>query len=280
MNADGNRDFASNISSIQGAQPSMLGCSLWVDYVYLDTEERRRFAQMSHEYLIDQLQFTGYESLNMGSTSMKTRMNYNHPVKELIWTLQWAPNFEAGTAYNDWFNFSAALPGVPTPSDAVDLMSDALIMLNGHERFQVRAQTYFRLVQPWQVHTRIPDNFIYLYSFGLRPEEHQPSGTCNMSRIDNAQLKYDLTPADQLPSYSNTAYFPGSFSWSNQQVRLAIYATNYNVFRVMSGMGGLNWILKAIKVWLQIIRPGQKSSEPQVSKYLVENPLRILQECY
>jgi hypothetical protein len=186
---------------------------------------------MSHEYLIDQLQFTGYESIQIDQVSQKIRLNYNHPVKELIWTLQWEPNFTVGTAYNDWFNFSAALPGVPVPSSAVDLMADALILLNGHERFAVRPQTYFRLVQPYQSHTRIPDNFIYLYSFGLRPEEHQPSGTVNMSRIDNAQLKFDMTNVANLPSPSS--------QWSGAVGRVAIYATNYNVFRVMSGMGGL-----------------------------------------
>jgi len=110
-------------------------------------------------------------------------------------------------------------------------MSAALIMLNGHERFSVRPQTYFRLVQPFQHHTRIPDNFIYLYSFGLRPEDHQPSGTCNMSRIDNAQLKYDLTNIANLPTPSD--------QWTGAQGRILIFATNFNVFRVMSGMGGL-----------------------------------------
>jgi hypothetical protein len=230
LTSSGDRDFGSNTTSIRdSAGVSLVNAALWVNYVYLDTEERRRFAQMSHEYLIDQLQFTGFESLQLDQVSQKIRLNYNHPVKEIIWTLQWEPNFTVGTAYNDWFNFSAALPGVPTPSYAVDLMADALIMLNGHERFAVRPQTYFRLVQPYECHTRIPDNFIYLYSFGLRPEEHQPSGTVNMSRIDNAQLKFDLTNVANLP--------PGS--WSGAIGRIAIYATNYNVFRVMSGMGGL-----------------------------------------
>lgn len=232
LTAAGDRDFDSNTTSIRDSSGvSLVNAALWVDYVYLDTEERRRFAQMSHEYLIDQLQFTGYESIQIDQVSQKIRLNYNHPVKELIWTLQWEPNFTVGTAYNDWFNFSAALPGVPVPSSAVDLMADALILLNGHERFAVRPQTYFRLVQPYQSHTRIPDNFIYLYSFGLRPEEHQPSGTVNMSRIDNAQLKFDMTNVANLPSPSS--------QWSGAVGRVAIYATNYNVFRVMSGMGGL-----------------------------------------
>ncbi len=232
LTAAGDRDFANNTTSINDSSGvSLVNAELWVDYVYLDTEERRRFAQMSHEYLIDQLQFTGFESVQLDQVSQKVRLNYNHPVKELIWTIQREANFTVGTAYNDWFNYSAALPGTPVPSNAVDLMSDALIMLNGHDRFQVRPQTYFRLVQPYQHHTRIPDKHIYLYSFGIRPEEHQPSGTVNMSRIDNAQLKFDLTNAANLPA-------PLS-QWTGAQGRIAIWAPNYNVFRVMSGMGGL-----------------------------------------
>lgn len=131
-------------------------------------------------------------------------------------------------------NFSAALPGVPVPSSAVDLMADALIMLNGHERFSVRPQTYFRLVVPFDRHTRVPDNFIYVYAFGLRPEEHQPSGTVNMSRIDNAQLKFDLANVSNLPAFDM-----GAGTWSGAQGRIGIYATNFNVLRIMSGMGGL-----------------------------------------
>jgi hypothetical protein len=186
---------------------------------------------MSHEYLIDQLQFTGPESIQLDQSAQKIRMNYNHPVKELIWVLQREANYTVGTGYNDWFNFSASLPGTPVLSTAVDLMADAKIQLNGHDRFTVRPQTYFRLVQPYQHHTRIPDKHIYVYSFAIRPEEHQPSGTLNMSRIDNAQLIFDLTSVANLPSPSS--------QWSSAPGRIEIYAPNYNVFRVMSGMGGL-----------------------------------------
>ncbi len=229
LTAAGDRDNASNTTTIvDSAGVSLQTAALWVDYIYLDTEERRRFAQMSHEYLIDQLQFTGAESLQLDQVANKIRLNFNHPVKELVWVLQMSQNFTIGTAYNDWFNFSAALPGTPTPSNAVDLMADAKILLNGHDRFQVRPQTYFRLVQPYQHHTRIPDKHIYVYAFGLRPEEHQPSGTCNFSRIDNAQLVFDLTNIANLANVS-----------SGDTGQISIYATNYNVLRIMSGMGGL-----------------------------------------
>ena len=232
LTATGDRDNDSDTTSIYDSSGVALqSAALWVDYVYLDTEERRRFAQMSHEYLIDQLQFTGAESLQLDQTANKIRLNFNHPVKEIVWIVQREKNFAVGTAYNDWFNFSAALPGTPVPSNAVDLMADAKILLNGHDRFAVRPQTYFRLVQPYQHHTRIPDKHIYLYSFGLRPEEHQPSGTCNFSRIDNAQLVFDLTNPSQLPTPTS--------QWTGATGQISIYATNYNVLRIMSGMGGL-----------------------------------------
>ncbi len=128
-------------------------------------------------------------------------------------------------------NFSAAGPGTPVPSDSVDLMESAKILLNGHDRFAERPQTYFRLVQPYQCHTRIPSKHIYVYSFGLRPEEHQPSGTCNFSRIDNAQLQVALTSTTNIPNWAE---------WSSNPAGLVfIYAKNYNVLRIMSGMGGL-----------------------------------------
>uniref|UniRef100_A0A6C0K9I3 Major capsid protein n=1 Tax=viral metagenome TaxID=1070528 RepID=A0A6C0K9I3_9ZZZZ len=179
---------------------------LYVDYVYLDTEERRRFAQMSHEYLIDQLQHTGAETVDSGNSSL--RLNFNHPVKELVWVFQ----SQADIDKNDRFNFG-------TKGKGVEVLKDATLLLNGHERFSSRPASYFRLMQPYQHHTRVPAKPIYVYSFALRPEEHQPSGTCNFSRIDNASLKINTESA-----------FSGN---------VLVYAVNYNVLRIVSGMGGL-----------------------------------------
>jgi hypothetical protein len=100
----------------------------------------------------------------------------------------------------------------------------AKLQLNGQDRFSEREGTYFDLVQPYQHHTRAPDTGINLYSFALRPEEHQPSGSCNFSRIDNATLQLVLSNA--TVEGTNTA-------------KVRVYAVNYNVLRVMSGMGGL-----------------------------------------
>ena len=188
---------------------SLSSAKLWVDYVYLDTDERRRFAQVSHEYLIEQLQYTGDETLALGSN--KVRLNFNHPVKELVFVGQHTTASTAGSGLKRWDYTSNG------NSAATSLISDAKLQLNGHDRFATRGSAYFNYVQPFQHHTATPALGVCAYSFALKPEEHQPSGTCNFSRIDNATL--NLTTA---------AAGTGR-----------VYAVNYNVLRVMSGMGGL-----------------------------------------
>jgi hypothetical protein len=192
---------------------------LWVDYIFLDTDERRRFAQLSHEYLIEQLQFTGADSITSSGDSMKSiRMNFNHPCKELVWTIK---KSNAGVYWNNYS--TAGGSGTVHNNDHLDStnpVTNAKIMLNGNDRFATRKGEYFSLVQPYQHHENTPDKFhqgINVYSFALKPEEHQPSGTLNMSRIDTAVL-------------SLSSSIPGIIS---------VYAVNYNVLRILSGMGGL-----------------------------------------
>ena len=288
---------------------SLVAASLYVDYVFLDTDERRRFAQNPHEYLITQLQFTGDESV--GSSSNKIKLNFNHPVKELIWVVQPDANVDYCSSlicnstlfkllgaqpfnYTDAvdalpnalhaFGSDVGLKGIPGSQNRLDgegfikdnqfetdksklsatlganfvietpaegatnsAVSDAgsfvmaessldmhcwgqnpvvvaKLQLNGQDRFSEREGSYFDVVQPYQAHSRHPDTGINVYSFALRPEEHQPSGTCNFSRIDNATLQLVLSNA--TVAGVNTA-------------KVRVYATNYNVLRVMSGMGGL-----------------------------------------
>jgi hypothetical protein len=338
---------------------SLVAASLYVDYVFLDTDERRRMAQNPHEYLITQLQFTGDESV--GSSSNKIKLNFNHPVKELVWVVQpdqnvdycsslacdatlfkvlgaqpfnytdaidalpnaihafGSPNaitYGANNGFNipndwnyispidgtfqdagalgvngngDYWHQNSANPATPAlnpynephfggpginnlttaeqqaladqlgisvaaltgfasqsyntqsgVSDAgtfvltetslplhcwgMNPVVTAKLQLNGQDRFSEREGSYFNYVQPYQAHTRNPDEGINVYSFALRPEEHQPSGTCNFSRIDNATLQLVLSNATVE---------------GTKTAKVRVYATNYNVLRIMSGMGGL-----------------------------------------
>jgi hypothetical protein len=327
-------DCISNSSSNQvrtAYNQSLVAASLYVDYIFLDTDERRRMAQNPHEYLIEQVQFTGDESV--GSSSNKIKLNFNHPCKELIWVVQpdenvdYCASLECGTLLfrtlgAQPFNYTDAIDALPNAIhafggpesvsattnafiDASGLFQDAgaidvetlsnswwnstadpveqfppssytqpnfgfdtnqqgsytsntsaiensgvsdagtfvltetsldmhcwgenpcvtaKLQLNGQDRFMEREGTYFDLVQPYQHHTRNPDTGINVYSFALRPEEHQPSGTCNFSRIDNATLQLVLSNATVE---------------GTKTAKVRVYATNYNVLRIMSGMGGL-----------------------------------------
>jgi hypothetical protein len=212
-----------------GSTLTLSNVSLWVDYIYLDTLERRRFAQNAHEYLVEQLQ---YQEENASASTERVRLNFNHPIKELIWTIQSATNVAAPAVGNDWIgyqwsNYSADAETndddwTSTRAESTNPCTYGLLQLNGQNRFARRKGNYFNTVQPYQHHTNIPASpGINVYSFALKPEEHQPSGTCNFSRIDNATL---------------TLYINASI-YSNATIR--IYASNYNVFRVVSGMGGL-----------------------------------------
>ena len=186
----------------KGGNVSISNTSLLVNYIYLDSEERKRFAQASHEYLIEQLQFTGVETIS--GTSNKVRLNFNHPVKELVWAAEKSAD---NLNHFDFTNGSSANP-----------VSNALLQLNGHDRFSQETGKFFNYVQTHTHHSRTPSAGINVYSFALNPEEHQPSGTCNFSRIDNATLT--VTTA----SGGTSCY---------------VYGVNYNVLRIMSGMGGV-----------------------------------------
>jgi hypothetical protein len=229
---------STNVVRTRVGNAGLVSASLFCDYIYLDTAERRRFAQISHEYLIEQLQFPGTEQLT--SSSNNVRLNFNHPVKELVWVTV-RSSFTSCTAsvidpwkgqqrfnFSDWWDRSVLdsgytntlLEGAAGNNPTVT----AKLQLNGQDRFQEREGRYFNLVQPYQHHTNIPAKGVNVYSFALNPENHQPSGTCNFSRIDNATL--NLTLSNNAVSTTNSSNFK-------------VYAVNYNVLRVMSGMGGL-----------------------------------------
>jgi len=219
-----------------GELHDLTSTTLWVDYIFLDTDERRRFAQLSHEYLIEQLQFTGTESINDNSTSIKPKLSFNHPCKELVWFC--TSGHHASTRHtinNNWVNYSTGVNGYAAGNPelfketsaitSTNPIKTAKLVLNGNDRFAARPGSYFNLIQPYQHHENIPSNpGINVYSFALKPEEHQPSGTLNMSRIDTAVFNLDL----------QNSYTGNVFSKN-----LHVYAVNYNVLRILSGMGGL-----------------------------------------
>jgi hypothetical protein len=237
-----------NCSLVGGSGDPTFTASLWVDYIFLDTDERRRFAQLSHEYLIEQLQFTGEEAVS--STSVKAKLNFNHPCKELIWFLT-----NSDQNKNNWFNYTTKLDAIAigdlstenyykklhfdglfgNNSEVIyarNPVSSAKLVLNGNDRFSLRDGMYFNVVQPFQHHENVPSNAgINVYSFALKPEEHQPSGTLNMSRIDTAVLNLEI--------YDKAAIDVTSFKYIATKSSLFVYATNYNVLRILSGMGGL-----------------------------------------
>ena len=208
--------------------------SLWVDYIFLDTDERRRFAQLSHEYLIEQLQFTGTETLGTGSTRVK--LNFNHPCKELVWVAKAKATTARNTKWYDYSDMDVKDNTVVTPSAlAKNPFVDAILQLNGNDRFAVRKGSYFNLVQPYQHHTNVSANpGINVYSFALKPEDHQPSGTLNMSRIDTATLMVNTVDKMQ-GAIDRDAGGESAMNYSG----INIYAVNYNVLRILSGMGGL-----------------------------------------
>ena len=175
---------------------------VWVDYIYLDTEERRRFAQVSHEYLIEQVQHEEHS----GTAGTKT-LHFNHPVKELVFT-----GARSATLADE-------TPLSLADTDGTSGIKSLKLTLNGQDRFAARDVLYFTRTQVWEHHTgfggvTVRDN-IGVYSFALKPEEHQPSGTCNFSRIDTAQLVLGASKS------------------------INVYAVNYNILRIQSGMGGL-----------------------------------------
>ena len=315
------------LSTTRGAyDKSLVSCSLFIDYIFLDRDERRYMAQNPHQYLIEQVQYSGKVSVT--TTNIILDLEFNHPCKELFITAQqeyfrdcckqfeaceplykalgiqpfnytdcldamppafhafhaptnvfatprtffgprtiqgglfrnpgagaFAPfthpaSWEEDIYSNGWVNNPnpsqsfAPLGGAGTRSTVSDAgaivlaetalnlhcwgrnpIFDMVLQLNGQDRFSKREGSWFDLVQPFKYHTHLPDTGINIYSFALHPENYNPSGTLNFSRIDNTSLR--LTLSDNM------------YNSNNNTTELKIYATNYNILRIMSGMGGL-----------------------------------------
>ncbi len=213
---------------------------LWGEYVYLDVEERRKFVSNSHEYIIEQVQYTPPYSVTAQQNTATVPVEFNHPIKEFMFVVQRDEMINR----NEWFNYSnlaigettpaAVLPYVnsTSPSGRLDLISSAKLQLDGYDRFMERIPQYFRLEQPYEHHTTTPVNsFIYNYSFALRPEDVQPTGTMNASRIDSIVWQINM---------NNVLSNPLIPVWQQRgNCRIVVYGHNYNIFRVINGFGGL-----------------------------------------
>ena len=210
-------DVASASTVSQSGSATLNSMKVWVDYIFLDVDERKTFAQKPHEYLIETVQ-TQTASVSAGTTN-SVRLNFNHPVKELVWVA--TQSTSAGDKFTNFIDAS----GSRTANVTADQLSATTLRLNGQDRFTARDHRYFQYIQPHQHHSGVPDLGINAFSFALRPEEHQPSGTCNFSRIDNAELAFTAPTASSSVG--------GLFN------QVHVFAHGYNVFRVASGMGGL-----------------------------------------
>ena len=286
-----NISFQTFANLTRGSNPTTLGSetlsntSLWVDYIYLDTDERRRFSQVSHEYLIEQIQYNNAQ-ITCGNSRISgaaevtntIKLNFNHPVKELVWVIRndqvvntEPSNFTSTraidvidqTAVGTVGNLTTAgLSTLNTQAGITELIGQSsiappggqnpvitgLLRLNGHDRFTERPGDYFNLVQPEKFHTAVPESpGINVYSFALNPEHHQPSGSCNFSRIDNAYLVLVTAVFTNITNdYKN---YPGIHHrdktdqiqqhYANGNSKIHIYAVNYNVLRIASGLAGL-----------------------------------------
>jgi len=227
-------DYLINTNNPIGTNTNAPNTKLLVDYIFLDADERRMFANNSHKYLIEQLQ------IKNNTLQLQNEIKFNHPVKELIWFCRNSnagkedtSNIDATVNYpikgtstitqgNDYFNYSCANPAVTEYVGGYgsnEPFDNAKIVFNGTDRFSSKKASYFRTIQPINHHSRTPTKHIYCYSFSLKPENFQPSGSCNFSRIHSSYLQFDKITSDPTELY--------------------VFATNYNILYIESGMGGL-----------------------------------------
>lgn len=202
---------------VPSSTPRIGTANLLCNYVYLDVFERTKFAkQLNHEYLIEQFQSINGYTISQNILNVNIRLFFNHTVKELFWIYR---TNGANTA-NDYDNY-ASITNYDTPNEiSVAPFKKITLRFNGNDRFETTTETFFRLYQPYKYHSSGTNNYIYTYSFALEPENIQPSGTCNFSKIDNAVLSLDMTP--NIP-----------------EGIVNVYCMNYNILRIQNGMSGI-----------------------------------------
>ena len=197
--------------------PSITKASLLCNFIYLDTFERQKFASNPmFEYLIEQFQTNNFYQLTQNIPNFNCPVNFNHPVKELIWTYRTTVATDSNDYYNyaNVINYNTINQIITAPFDTIQLR------FNGNDRFEPISSRYFYLYQPYKYHSCGTGQYVHVYSFALDPEVEQPSGTCNFSKLDNV-------------------VFSAACNSNIQDGAVNIYATNYNILRIQSGMAGL-----------------------------------------
>ena len=216
-----NELFISETGNLPQGNFKIEKCNISLEYIYLDSKERKLFAQSNHEYLIKQTQYNLNNHVILNQTKKRIDLNFYHPILELIFVVQRKDRFTQGPFKgNDYFNFSRK---IGTGSNGFDTIKNAQILFNNEERTPLMTAKECRYLNVMNYHTSIPNNVIYLYSFSLNPESYQPSGSCNFSRFDNKELAIE---------------FENEISPSE----VKIFAVNHNILRISMGMGGLAYI--------------------------------------
>lgn len=202
--------------SVNLANISLKKCFLLVEYGFLDDNERTRFSRARHEYLIEQIFFNGTETINGSHQSFK--VGFTQSCKELIWVSQ----LESSIKNNNWFNYTDSLIN-DNIYNGKNIITSCALLFNGVERLSTRDIEYFSKLQIYQNHSHNTSEGINAYSFALHPENHQPSGTANLTMIDNVKLRLSVI---QKINSKNVA-------------KLRIYGIVYNILRISNGISGL-----------------------------------------
>lgn len=198
--------------------PILGAVNVWCEYIFLEDEERDAIVADVVDVVFEQTQFNSPEAYT--GPKLKSRLAFNHPVSELFFMIQLNTNVDNGA--NRWADFTMSGNDAAKAYNGAQPLKSATLMLNGNDRFAAQDAMYFNNQVPYECHSRSPAAGIYCYSFANNPEDAQPSGTLNFSRIDSAALAIE----------TNTG---------NQPYNLLVFCKNYNVLRYKNGQAGVSF---------------------------------------
>ena len=223
---------AANTTLATGFEGDIIDGSYLVDFVFLDSMERRLFASNAHEYLIKNIQISDHETKSAGATKKQINVVFNHPCTVFYWFVQRQSILDA----LDYFNYERS-PGLGD-----DTITSAVIKFNGSEREKPRGPLYYRVVLSALYFPRTPRKNLYLFSFAQHPTAWFPSGSVNLSRIDVTSLELTFPATDAFGAEFGLA-------------RLYVLTENFNVLRIQGGQFNQASVKQA-KVWLNVARSG------------------------